>query len=131
MTSKEESTIAMMVGINSPANGCFPARLNWASPQRVAAPLPTSGKQVLLPFSAEMNSTAILQVTNRFGLLSKPILDTIARLCPRAVLTFQGHCRNVGTDLPGQTHRSCLQFSRFALFGLWRAKCLYKDAFNG
>jgi hypothetical protein len=48
----------------------------------------------------ELNSTVIVQATNHFGHRPKSlVLGAIRLFHPPAVLTVQGHCRNVGTDL--------------------------------
>lgn len=52
-----------------------------------------------------LNSSVILQVTIQLGLFRKPlVLGALPTFCPRAVLTFQGHCRNMGTDLGPDIH---------------------------
>ena len=48
----------------------------------------------------ELNSTVIVQATIHFGYRPKSlVLGAIRLLRPPALLTVQGHCRNVGTDL--------------------------------
>ncbi len=48
----------------------------------------------------ELNPTLTLQAINLFRPVSKPLVPgAIPAFCPRPVLTFQGHCRNAGTDL--------------------------------
>jgi hypothetical protein len=55
----------------------------------------------------ELNSNLIVQATNHFRPVPKPlVLGAIGPFRPTAVLTVQGHCRNVGIDL-GPDARPC------------------------
>ena len=55
---------------------------------------------LLLQTDSKLNSTVSMQATSHFGHLAKPlVLGVIPAFRPPAVMTFRGHCRNVGTNL--------------------------------
>jgi len=50
-------------------------------------------------------STVLLQVRSQFeDGLKILVLRVIAAFCPGRIVTFQGHCRNAGTDLGPDAH---------------------------
>ena len=72
----------------------FPCE-GWIAPSRWMGDL---NGQARLP-NTKLNSTVIVQVANQFGLFLSHCSYCESDILPAAVLTFRGHCHDVGTDL--------------------------------
>lgn len=80
------------------------------------------------PLKRNRIQPCVLQATNHFSYLSKPlVLGVVLAIRPAAVVTVRGHCRNEGTNLlPLLVLSPAIQ--GFAVLRLWRAKCVSSAA---